>query len=412
MASLENRTGTFNVVFRFGGKKFTRSLGTKKRREANARLTRLEENIRLVESGRMTIPDDADVATFLLSDGRITHKADLAQRVTLKELFDAYFASLPKGNLEATTMRTLATHARHFKRHLKQSRSVSEITLKLLQSYVTKRLKEPGARGRTVSPVTIKKEIASLRAVWNWGVLQGLVEGVFPSRGLRYPKVEEAPPFQTWQQIEKRIAAGGLTDAEEQDLWACLFLSRDEVDELLGFVESAAKLPTIYPMVVAAAHTGARRSELVRSKLTDIEGDELILRERKRDSSRHTTRRVPLSTRLRQALDDWLEIHPGGEFTFCIDGAVKHGGKPRKRPEPLTPDEAHDLLRRTLQGSRWEKIKGWHCLRHSFISNLARERVDQRLIDSYVGHTTDAMRRRYTHLFPDSRQAAIREVFG
>lgn len=38
--------------------------------------------------------------------------------------------------------------------------------------------------------------------------------------------------------------------------------------------------------------------------------------------------------------------------------------------------------------------------------------IDQRIIDSFVGHTTEEMRRRYTHLFPSSKKAAIEAVFG
>ena len=34
------------------------------------------------------------------------------------------------------------------------------------------------------------------------------------------------------------------------------------------------------------------------------------------------------------------------------------------------------------------------------------------MIDSWVGHQTDAMRRRYTHLFPHVQHAAIAGVFG
>ena len=65
-----------------------------------------------------------------------------------------------------------------------------------------------------------------------------------------------------------------------------------------------------------------------------------------------------------------------------------------------------------LKRTEWNKLKGWHTLRHSFISNLACEGVDQRLIDEFVGHTTEEMRRRYRHLFPDVKSAAIASVFG
>jgi len=35
--------------------------------------------------------------------------------------------------------------------------------------------------------------------------------------------------------------------------------------------------------------------------------------------------------------------------------------------------------------SKWSVIPGWHCLRHSFISNCAARGVDQRLIDHASG---------------------------
>ena len=77
MASLEKRTGSYNIVFRFGGRKFTRSLKTANRRDAESRRQRLEENIRLVESGRIEIPPDADLPAFLLSDARYVHCSSL-----------------------------------------------------------------------------------------------------------------------------------------------------------------------------------------------------------------------------------------------------------------------------------------------------------------------------------------------
>jgi integrase len=69
-------------------------------------------------------------------------------------------------------------------------------------------------------------------------------------------------------------------------------------------------------------------------------------------------------------------------------------------------------LDRTLAATKWDKIRGWHIFRHSFISNCACVCIDQRMIDSWVGHQTDAMRRRYTHLFPHVQHAAIAGVFA
>ncbi len=62
--------------------------------------------------------------------------------------------------------------------------------------------------------------------------------------------------------------------------------------------------------------------------------------------------------------------------------------------------------------SDWKFITGFHIFRHSFASNLAAAEVDQRVIDEFMGHQTEEMRRRYRHLFPAQRRAAIEAVFG
>jgi integrase len=120
---------------------------------------------------------------------------------------------------------------------------------------------------------------------------------------------------------------------------------------------------------------------------------------------------VPVSSRLKEALRQWLDVHPGGPMMFC-QGYVARSKSKRTQVEPITPHQAHGYLKRTLAGSKWEKLQGWHVLRHSFISNCALKAVDQRIIDSFVGHTTEEMRKRYTHLFPSAQRDAIRSVFG
>ena len=103
-------------------------------------------------------------------------------------------------------------------------------------------------------------------------------------------------------------------------------------------------------------------------------------------------------------MQNWIENeHPG-----CVSTFAQRKGKV---VEPITPDQAQSHFRQTVDGSEWEIIKGWHCLRHSFISQLACAGVDQRIIDEFVGHSNEEMRRRYRHLFPDVKQAAIDKVF-
>ena len=266
-------SGNFHISFRFGEKRFKRSLRTKKEKDAKARLERLEENVRLVESGRIELPADADVPTFLLSDGKLNGKPVVQRSLTLQELLDSFFANLPTDNLEETTLRGMQVHQRHLIRALGVTFPVQRLTLAHLQDYVGKRSKKTGLRGRKVGASTINKEIVTFQSIWNWAVQMGKLNGSFPRNGLRFPKAAEKPPFQTWEEIGSQIERGNLSENERAELWDCLFLSLEQIDKLLAYVKVAAKHPFIYPMFVMAAHTGARRSELFRSKVHDFDGD-------------------------------------------------------------------------------------------------------------------------------------------
>jgi integrase len=289
--------------------------------------------------------------------------------------------------------------------------------------------------------VTIAKEIATLGTAWNWAERTGIIGSSYPNKGLVYPKADEKPPFQTREEIERQIARGGLRAEERDALWECLFLTLPDIAALLEYVREHARHAWIYPMVCFAAHTGARRSELLRVRVADLdfEGETVLIRERKRVKGRRTTRRAPLSPLLAAVLKTWLAEHPGGPHLFCHADEVGRSRKrsrmtghkgERTRPTSLngrlegvrvrarqpvtalTETESHDHLKRTLRGSTWEVMRGWHVLRHSFISCCAAAGVDQRLIDEWVGHTTEEMRKRYRHLVPSAQRQAIRAVFG
>jgi integrase len=433
----------FRICFRWGGRKHKKTLRTTDRDEAEAVLRRFERNVGLVEDGTLTLPPDADVGAFLLSDGKLTQKPDtvpVPKAVTLAGLRDAYVEALAGGPMEDNSKATVKMHLGHFVRTLGGTFHLKDLGLADLQRHVNQRAAKK-YRGRPLSPVTLKKEMATFRACWNWGDAAGLTEGRFPSRGLMYPKAEEKPPFMTWEEIERRVARGGLSPAEVKALWDCLYLGLGQVAELLAHVKANAAQGFLYPMCCCAAHTGARRSELIRALVDDVdlEGGTMLIRERKRNKEQATTRRVPLSPFLAGVLRDWLAVHPGGKYLFCHADLVArskkrsrttgHRGEKtretslkgrtatvqvRGRPgaRPLTRDEAHDHFRRILEGSKWAVLRGWHVLRHSFASNCAAEGIDQRLIDSWMGHQTEAMRKRYRHLFPEREQAAIRAVFG
>ncbi len=418
MAWLEQHptSGRFKICFRWGSKKRKKSLATNLRNEAEAALHRFQENLDLVERGRLDFPPDADIGTFLLSDGKLTEspksKAQMAA-TTFSDLRDGYLEVHANGALEKSSLATIQMHLRHLEATLNGSFVMKNLQLSHLQQHVTRRTAAKGVNGNPLSAATIKKEVASLRAVWNWGVAMNLVVGPFPNRGLRFPKTKVKPPFQTWQEIESKI--GLVTkDSEKKELWDSLYLTLPDIEELLKHVCKAAMHGFVYPMFCFAAYTGARRGEMMRLRWQDIDfvSESAMLREKKRAKGRETSRRVPLSGQIVRVLREWSSEHPGGPFVFSQPLEM-----PRSRVKPadfteLTRNEAHDHFQRTLAGSKWRVLRGWHVFRHSFISNCASVGVDQRMIDEWVGHQTEEMRKRYRHLLPSSQHAALRSVFG
>jgi len=138
----------------------------------------------------------------------------------------------------------------------------------------------------------------------------------------------------------------------------------------------------------------------------------VTIHERKRSKSTRTTRVVPLSAKLSGVLLHWLKLKPESEFLFPEVHDCLRDRKEQDQEGVMQPDEASHHLTNVLATSEWEKLRGWHVFRHSFISNCATQGVDQRFIDSWVGHQTDEQRRRYRHLFPDSQKLAIDSVFS
>jgi len=405
---LDSSSGRYRVRFRFGGRQYKRSLKTSDYRLAQALVGRIDETIQLLERGRLDLPKDADPGLFILSDGKRLVKPSARRPVSLGELFEEYQATMPAGAKEASTIAGEKRHMAHVMRHLGSATSAQSITLTDMQTYVAKRLADRYKK-RPTSPDTIKKELTTFRLIWNWAVAHAILEGTAPIRGLRLPRRDEKPPFMTRDEIAQVIRRHGLSAVEEKELWQGLYLTSSETQSLLDYVQQNARHSFIYPMFVFAAHTGIRRSELVRTRIDDFDFERgvVLIREKKKSRSRATTyRRVDLTERLRTAMQAWFARHPGGQFALCTD-AIPGSRKLRHLPQPLTVYEAQHHFRVTLAASQWKVVRGFHTLRHSFASNLAGAGVDQRIIDEWMGHTTEEMRRRYRHLVPDVRRAAI-----
>ena len=245
MAWLEKRGDSFHLCFRLGEQKFKRSLKTTNQREAATAVARVERRLKLIEDGDLSIPDAADLTTFTLSDGKFERPV-VVHAMTLRELLVKYENGLRVGTLESNSISTIKLHLKHIARILGSKFRADRLSFSNLQNYVDVRSLEQGKRGRPISAVTVKKELATLSGVWNWAARMGDVRGMYPSKGLSFQKTIEKPMFQTRSEIERQIANGGLSDIEQAELWDCLYLSADDIDDVLHVVQKVALHDFIY----------------------------------------------------------------------------------------------------------------------------------------------------------------------
>ena len=271
MAFMENRNGKFRIKFRFEGKQHSRSLKTDNERKAQLAKGQIERNLELVSLGLLSVPDDCEIFDFLLTGKAPNQSADETQakasqkRSTAKllvgKLFDLYFAAFLRESIEDNSYGMLKTHRNNLERLVGKQTKAASVGTAEIQGYVDRRAKEKGRRG-LIKPVTIRKEVTTLSTVFEWAVSNGHLEASPSKKGIRYPKGKEKPPFQTWDEIERKIHRGGLSKDEVAELWECLFLDTGQIQDLLLHVKLNARQGFIYPAFVFAAHTGARRSEM------------------------------------------------------------------------------------------------------------------------------------------------------
>ena len=99
----------------------------------------------------------------------------------------------------------------------------------------------------------------------------------------------------------------------------------------------------------------------------------------------------------REDLRFWVKTEGSNAIRVLdlIEAVMREPFEGPGKPEPLRYLLAGCWSRRVTQ-------------EHRLVYRVAGKRgVDQRIIDEWMGHQTEAMRKRYRHLFPKDRRAAI-----
>jgi len=404
MASIARKREIYHVRFRYQGKEYKKSLKTRDRQAAEAGRNIVELTIHRLLTGQIQIPNSMDPGEFILRGGNISSVSpiEVAIRPSTRSLSDLYLESV-RNRLAPSYWYSQAMHLRHFLKYLGNcaDQPCDRIRLLELDQYLQIRLSQR-------HPCTAERERISLIQFYKWVVIHGYLTSS-PASGLAPIKGgNDRAQFRTLAEISETIQRGGLDEEEVLELWECLYLNPREIANLLTTVRNNAKYDYSFLLHAIPAYTGMRRGEVLRLRWSDIDLHHkfLIARSRKQSRQKHeTARRIDLHPELQNELESWRRIRPRGQFV--ISDAITH--------EPINNDRANRCFWQPMRHTEWclsnkrDWFKvGFHTYRHSFASNLAAAGVDQRIIDEFMGHQTEAMRKRYRHLFPSLRASAIR----
>ena len=401
VANLGRKGDIYVARFRYLSKEYKKSLKTSNVADARAAMHGVEQAIHRLTTGMMQVPPGVDPGDFILSGGTLKQAAALRANVpTIASLIDDYLAN--QSHIAISYLYTQAVHLRNFRKTLgkRVDMPCDRVSHRDLEQHLQSRLKE-----RTAD--TVAKERFTLVKLFDWAVSHGFME-ISPAAKL--PSIRgdaDKKPFRTSGEIEVTLTRGGLNDDEAASLWNSVYLTPDEIGGLLGLVRAKATREFAPLLHAIPAYSGMRRGEVLRLIWDDVEfeQDSIIARSRKQSRQQsETARRIDLHPELKALLLDWRKRRPRGQYVI---GDETSAG-------PLAPQTANRYFCQPMRGTswcldgkrRWFKV-GFHTYRHSFASNLAARGVDQRIIDEWMGHQTEAMRKRYRHLFPKDRRSAM-----
>jgi len=218
------------------------------------------------------------------------------------------------------------------------------------------------------SPRMIQYVFATGRQCWNFARRDGLVSGEWPGKEVKFPKVEN-----------KRMRF--LTDAEGDLL-------------LEGLKERSQQL---HDICLLSFDSGLRADEIFSLTWNRVD---LVQNSVKVFDSKGEDRVVFLTGRAVDMLQG-----------FPKDGLVFKSRTGEKITEISNSfdREVNDLGWNDGIKSRKDKLV-FHSLRHSFASRLVARGIDLYVVSQLLGHSDLSMTQRYSHLRPDTLQAAVNSL--
>lgn len=239
------------------------------------------------------------------------------------------------------------------------------ITVKDIEGYKSKRLEE-------VSPSTVNIDLTTLKAIFNIAI--------------RFNWLDSNPV----NQIKKLK----INDKERYSF------NSDEIALVLNNIENA----DLKNIVLFGLKTGCRLNEILNIQISDInlpEGEITIRNKSDFSTKTGKMRIIPITTDLKELLkdiigiqDNIIEMREGGTYLFNRNGFR------------YNKDYISKSFKKGLRKIGFPEKFHFHCLRHTFITNLIKAGVNINYVKALAGHSDITTTEHYIHISTkDLRQA-------
>jgi hypothetical protein len=131
MASLQERNGSYRILFCRHGKQYAFTIGKVEQGEADFKTRQVEYLLMRLKQRLLTLPDGIDIVTFLQHDGKPPNAGPIPatasrKAVTLGHLTRRYLDTHGNGTIEINSLNTCKIHLSHFCRVLGEDFPIGE----------------------------------------------------------------------------------------------------------------------------------------------------------------------------------------------------------------------------------------------------------------------------------------------
>ena len=346
---------------------------------ATGQLERLRANAKKGR-GPATLKEARALATEKAEAERAAKAAKERESLTFGEYFEKIYYPIAKTSKKRRSYEQELSHFNHWlnpvigNMRLKDIRPIhlERVKQNLLNAPVISRSKKPSkktVRKKSRSPRMIQYVFATGRQCWNYARRDGLVFGEWPGKEVKLPKVEN-----------QRMR----------------FLTDEEGDRLLtGLKERSQQL---HDICLLSLDAGLRANEIFSLTWNRVDLDQKAV---KVFDSKGKDRVVYLTDR---SVDMLRRLPRDNDLVF----------------KSRTGDQIKEIsnsFKREVESLGWnDGVKSpkdrlvFHSLRHSYASRLVSRGVDLYVVGQLMGHSDLTMTKRYSHLRPDTLQAAVKTL--